>query len=244
MQFPSRRARVALLAGAGALTVAAPRRRRSHDRLRRRHRQAHDRLRRHRRASRSPSTAARSPSTASPRRRTPTTSSRSRSARPPTAPSVNEIDLSAVTAAGFPQLASTLVRAEGGNDDITGTQLADRIEGGRQRRRHARRRRRRHARVEQRRGHRRHVRRRRRRHDREQRRRHRVRRSATRSTRSRPLDGGGFKFSRLPNPAVAAPGRRVRPQRQGRGEATSTTCSAATTGSPRSIPPSRSPASP
>ena len=45
---------------------------------------------------------------------------------------VNEIDLSAVTAAEFPQLASTLVRAEGGNDDITGTQLADRIEGGRQ----------------------------------------------------------------------------------------------------------------
>ena len=45
---------------------------------------------------------------------------------------VNEIDLSAVTAADFPQLASTLVRAEGGNDVITGTQLADRIEGGRQ----------------------------------------------------------------------------------------------------------------
>ena len=45
---------------------------------------------------------------------------------------VNEIDLSAVTAADFPQLASTLVRAEGGNDVITGTQLADTIEGGRQ----------------------------------------------------------------------------------------------------------------
>ncbi len=45
---------------------------------------------------------------------------------------VNEIDLAAVTATDFPQLASTLVRAEGGNDVITGTQLSDRIEGGRQ----------------------------------------------------------------------------------------------------------------
>ena len=44
---------------------------------------------------------------------------------------VNAIDLSAVTAEQFPRLASTLVRAEGGNDVITGTQLADRIEGGR-----------------------------------------------------------------------------------------------------------------
>ena len=43
---------------------------------------------------------------------------------------VNTIDLSAVSAADFPLLTGTLVRAEGGNDIITGTQLADSIEGG------------------------------------------------------------------------------------------------------------------
>ena len=130
MQFPSRRARVALLAGAGVLAVAAP-------------------------ASAAPTTdfdaatgkltigfadaddvivtddagkvAVNGAVSA-----TDSDAVRSLEVREAAAGAeANTVDLSAVTAAGFPQLASTLVRAEGGNDDITGTQLADRIEGGR-----------------------------------------------------------------------------------------------------------------
>jgi Ca2+-binding RTX toxin-like protein len=44
----------------------------------------------------------------------------------------NTVDLSAVTAATYPQLTSTLIKATGGADTLTGTQLDDRIEGGRQ----------------------------------------------------------------------------------------------------------------
>jgi len=44
----------------------------------------------------------------------------------------NTVDLSAVTAADHPQLTSTLIKAAGGADALTGTQLSDRIEGGRQ----------------------------------------------------------------------------------------------------------------
>ena len=130
MQFPSRRARVALLAGAGVLAVAAP-------------------------ASAAPTTdfdAATGKLTigfaadenvevtveggkvavngvASTTDADDVKSLEVREAAD--GAEVNDVDLSPVTAADFPQLASTLVRAEGGNDVITGTQLDDRIEGGR-----------------------------------------------------------------------------------------------------------------
>jgi Ca2+-binding RTX toxin-like protein len=42
----------------------------------------------------------------------------------------NTVDLSGVTGADYTQLTSTLIRAEGGVDTLTGTQLDDRIEGG------------------------------------------------------------------------------------------------------------------
>jgi hypothetical protein len=130
MQFPSRRARVALLAGAGVLAVAAP-------------------------ASAAPTTdfdAATGKLTigfaadenvevtveggkvavngaASTTDADDVKSLEVREAAG--GAGVNDVDLSPVTAADFPQLTSTLVRAEGGNDVITGTQLDDRIEGGR-----------------------------------------------------------------------------------------------------------------
>ena len=130
MQFPSRRARVALLAGVGVLAVAAP-------------------------ASAAPTTdfdAATGKLTIGfaagddvevtvdggkvavngAASTTDADDVKSLEVREDAAGTeVNTVDLSAVTAAGFPQLASTLVRAEGGNDEITGTQLTDRIEGGR-----------------------------------------------------------------------------------------------------------------
>ena len=130
MQFPSRRARVALLAGVGVLAVAAP-------------------------ASAAPTTdfdAATGKLTIGfaagddvevtvdggkvavngAASTTDADDVKSLEVREDAAGTeANTVDLSAVTAADFPQLASTLVRAEGGNDEITGTQLTDRIEGGR-----------------------------------------------------------------------------------------------------------------
>ena len=44
----------------------------------------------------------------------------------------NTVDLSAVDAAAYTQLTSTLIKAAGGADTLTGTQLDDRIEGARQ----------------------------------------------------------------------------------------------------------------
>ena len=131
MQFPSRRARVALLASAGALHGRRPGRRRTHDRLRRRHRQltigfaGTDEVEVTVDAGKVAVNGVATTTDADDVK-----ALEVREAADGT--EINEIDLSAVTAAGFPQLASTLVRAEGGNDDITGTQLSDRIEGGRQ----------------------------------------------------------------------------------------------------------------
>ena len=48
----------------------------------------------------------------------------------PAGADANTVDLSAVTAASYPQLTSTLIKATGGNDTLTGTQRNDRIEGG------------------------------------------------------------------------------------------------------------------
>jgi Ca2+-binding RTX toxin-like protein len=42
----------------------------------------------------------------------------------------NTVDLSAVSGAAYTQLTSTLIKATGGNDTLTGTQRNDRIEGG------------------------------------------------------------------------------------------------------------------
>ena len=42
----------------------------------------------------------------------------------------NTVDLSAVSAAAYTQLTSTLIKSTGGNDVLTGTQRNDRIEGG------------------------------------------------------------------------------------------------------------------
>ena len=44
----------------------------------------------------------------------------------------NTVDLSAVGSAAYTQLTSTLIQAAGGNDELTGSQLDDRIVGGRQ----------------------------------------------------------------------------------------------------------------
>jgi hypothetical protein len=44
----------------------------------------------------------------------------------------NTVDLSAVDSAAYTQLTSTLIKAAGGADDLTGSQLDDRIEGARQ----------------------------------------------------------------------------------------------------------------
>ncbi len=48
----------------------------------------------------------------------------------PAGTDANTVDLSAVGAADYPQLTSTLIKATGGADTLTGTQLSDRIEAG------------------------------------------------------------------------------------------------------------------
>ena len=50
----------------------------------------------------------------------------------PAGTGANTIDLSAVGSAAYTQLTSTLIQAAGGNDELTGSQLDDRIVGGRQ----------------------------------------------------------------------------------------------------------------
>jgi Ca2+-binding RTX toxin-like protein len=50
----------------------------------------------------------------------------------PAGTSANTVDLSAVDSAAYTQLTSTLIRAAGGADTLTGSQLDDRIEGARQ----------------------------------------------------------------------------------------------------------------
>ncbi len=50
----------------------------------------------------------------------------------PAGAGANTVDLSAVGSAAYTQLTSTLIRAAGGADTLTGTQLNDRIEGARQ----------------------------------------------------------------------------------------------------------------
>ena len=153
----------------------------------------------------------------------------------PAGTEANTVDLSAVDSTAYTQLTSTLIKAAGGADTLTGTQLDDRIEGAQAERHDERQGRRRHARLEQRRRQRRDERRRRHRHDREQRRRHRLGRGR-RDLHGRDRRQALPVQAHLDGPVHARRGRRgeVRQQPQGRRR----------TSSPRSTRPSRSRASP